>query len=140
MYQLHGGCHCGAVRLEAQLTRAPGDFNPRACDCDFCRKHGAAYLSDPGGSLAILLRSADQLRRYRQGNELAEMLLCRDCGVLLGALYAAEAQVYGVVNVRALDEAPAFGAQQPVSPRKLDAAGKIRRWREIWFPQVIVRS
>jgi hypothetical protein len=140
MYKVSGGCHCGNLLVEAQLTRAPESYQPRACDCDFCRKHGAAYLSDPQGSLSIVIRDAQRTARYRQGSGTAELLLCQDCGVLVAALYQGDAGLHGVVNARAIGAGTGFGAPQPVSPRMLSAPDKVRRWQEIWFPNVSVRG
>jgi len=54
---LKGGCHCGKVRVELTTSIRPGDFRPRACDCSFCTKHGAAYVSDPAGRCASPVRA-----------------------------------------------------------------------------------
>jgi hypothetical protein len=140
MERLQGGCHCGNVRFEAHLTLPPESYRPRACDCDFCRKHAAAYVSDPAGSLTLLIRDTSGLTRYRQGNGLAEMLICGRCGTLLGALYQGGEGVRGVINARAVDPPSRFGALQPVSPRTLSAAEKTHRWQQLWFPNVSVRS
>jgi hypothetical protein len=140
MLRVFGGCHCGNLRIEARLTGAPESYNPRECDCEFCRKHGAAYVSDPQGKLSIVVSDPAALTRYRQGNALAEMLICRQCGVLAGALFAADGQLFGAVNVQALEGAHTFGARQAVSPRKLNASEKTRRWQDIWFPNVSFRS
>jgi hypothetical protein len=133
-----GGCHCGNLRLQVQLTGAARDYQPRACDCDFCRKHGAAYLSDRHGSVRISVQHERLLGRYRQGSGNAEMLLCRNCGVLVGACYHDGERLYGVVNVGALADRAQFDAQQVVSPQQLSAAEKVQRWRGIWFPDVSI--
>ena len=138
MPSVSGGCHCGNVRVELQLQRDPGTYVPRACDCDFCRKHAAAYVSDPHGALRIWIRDEQRAGRYRQGSATAEMLVCRNCGVLVGALYRAEGSAYGVVNVRTLEERTRFAPEQPVSPQSLSATDKVRRWREIWFADVSI--
>jgi hypothetical protein len=31
-----------------------------------------------------------------------------------------------------------FGPEQPVSPQKLGASDKVRRWQELWFNRVTV--
>jgi|SRR5579862_2429546 len=136
MPQLYGGCHCGNVAVQVQLSRASRSYAPRACDCTFCRKHGAAYLSDPDGSLVLRVRQMGQLGSYRQGSNAAEMLVCRTCGVLLGALYRDGDATYGVVNSRVLDAAEGFGAEQPVSPQTLSPEAKQKRWRQLWFARV----
>ena len=136
MHAVHGGCYCGNIVLELQLTREPAQYAPRACDCGFCRKHGAAYISDSKGSLRIRIQDPDLSGVYRQGNELAEMLLCTRCGVLVGALYRGEGHVYGTVNAKAIETATQFGSQTTVSPKELTGGEKVERWKKIWFADV----
>jgi len=133
--QLAGGCHCGNIRVSVELERAPESYVPRACDCEFCRKHGAAWVSDARGSLTIRIRDERDTHRYLQGDRLAEMLLCRNCGVLVGALWRGP-RVYGVVNAGVLDAPVAFAAARPASPRTLGAEAKKSRWQSLWFADV----
>jgi hypothetical protein len=134
--KLSGGCHCGNIQIELELTRAPGAYNPRACDCDFCTKHSAAYVSDPKGSLAIWIKDESKLGKYRQGNGIAEFLICSNCGVLVGVTYETEAWVYGAVNAKAIQGGKGFGPEQPVSPKTLSGDQKMSRWQDLWFPKV----
>jgi hypothetical protein len=136
MHELSGGCHCGNLLVQLRLTRPPDTYHPRACDCDFCRKHGAAYVSDPRGSLLIRISDERQAGKYQQGSGQAELLLCRNCGVLVGAVYRGEGRVYAAVNATILDAAARLGAPQPVSPKSLSGRDKAQRWREIWFSDV----
>ena len=139
MHKLSGGCHCGNIRVELELTRSAGTCNPRACDCDFCRKHRAAYVSDPQGSLLVRFKDERDTGRYAQGSGQAELLLCRNCGVLVGALFRGPGRLYAAVNANVV-EGVAFGAQQPVSPRTLSADDKVKRWKELWFSNVTLRG
>jgi hypothetical protein len=136
MHRFGGGCYCGNIHLEVTLPREPSAYRPRACDCDFCQKHGAAYVSDPQGSLVIRTQDERETARYRQGSGLAELLLCRTCGVLVGALYSGEGRLCASVNFKALDCRADFGAEQAVSPKKLAADEKIKRWQDLWFADV----
>lgn len=138
MQKLSGGCHCGNIRIEVELPRTAGTYNPRACDCDFCRKHRAAYVSDPQGSLRILVSRESDCGRYAQGSGQAELLLCRNCGVLVAPLYRDAGRLYAAVNANAV-EGGAFGAQQPVSPRTLSASDKAQRWKQLWFSDVTMK-
>jgi hypothetical protein len=140
MHTMKGGCHCGNLRVTATLTGSPDGYRPRACDCEFCRKHAAAYVSDPHGSLLVCVGDQRAVTRYRQGNGLAEMLLCARCGVLVGAVYQEERLLYGVVNSRILDGWQSFGAVQVVSPRTLSGEEKMSRWRGIWFSNVTIAN
>lgn len=136
MHKVSGGCHCGNIVVHAELTRAPSAYNPRACDCDFCRKHAAAYLSDAHGSLRIQIGNEREVGMYRQGNAIAECLVCRICGVLVGVCYRAEGHLYAAVNAKAIDGGTTFGAEQPVSPKQLSENEKTARWKDIWFSNV----
>ena len=131
---LKGHCHCGSVSVTAGFTRDLTDYAPRACDCDFCQMHNAAYLSDPDGSLTFHTDDSSSIRRYRQGAELADMLFCGHCGVLLGAQYKESESVFGVVNARLFSQA--FGETQPASPKQLAPRDKTNRWKRLWFSGV----
>jgi hypothetical protein len=139
MHTVTGGCYCGNVLLHIRLPRPPKAYNPRACDCGFCRKHGAAYISDRSGSLEIAIGTATDRGSYRQGSEAADFLFCRRCGVLIGVTCEIDGRLYGAVNVRSLDPA-AFGPEQSVSPKQLAATEKLQRWQGVWFPDVIVHA
>lgn len=138
MHQASGGCHCGSILVQFELSRPPITYSPRACDCDFCRKHGAAYVSDPAGSLHIRIKAERNWRTYRQGSGVAELLLCGNCGVLIGALYRDEPRLYGTVNAKVVDGPTVFGADQPVSPKMLAQADKVKRWQDVWFSNVVL--
>jgi hypothetical protein len=136
--EVNGACHCGNIVLRIELTRPPDAYNPRACDCDFCRKHGASYVSDPQGSLLVQIADDREIVMYRQGSGIAECLVCGICGVLAGACYRGEGQMYGVVNAKAVDAATAFGAEQAASPKQLSDSEKEDRWKRLWFPAVTI--
>ncbi len=136
MHALSGGCHCGNMAMDIELSRKPGTFRPRACDCDFCRLHGAAYISDAEGSLRFRIKDERTLMTYRQGSKQAEFLLCGHCGVVLGVLYRDAGRRYAAVNANCVDAAAGFGPNQPMSPQALPAEEKARRWRDLWFSRV----
>ncbi len=138
MHIIRGGCHCGKIQLSAELSETPESYNPRACDCDFCRKHGAAYISDPSGHLRISLKPGSDDHRYRQGSGTAEFLLCPNCGVLVAVLYNTAASIYAAVNTRCMDDSTAFGKTNTTSPQTLSSSEKTKRWQDIWFSNVDV--
>ena len=133
-----GGCHCGAVHVDATLTRPAEGYEPRACDCDFCRLHGGAYVSDSNGMLRIRVAGANRLQRYQQGSGQADMLICARCGVLIGASYQHGEQLFAVVNARVL--AATFGADIVTSPQQLGANDKVSRWLRLWFSDVVIEQ
>ena len=132
---LHGSCHCGRLRLEFSTALDLAGFTPRSCDCSFCRKHGAAYISDPGGRLSVCV-SPGSLLRYRQGSKTAEFLVCGQCGVLVAVAFEHASRIYGAVNAGCLDGHAGFGEPVPASPQMLSPDEKISRWLKLWIPDV----
>lgn len=140
MFKLKGSCHCTNILVNADLSRQPDSFNPRACDCDFCLKHGASYVSDPEGTLSIRVKDMRLLGRYKQGSDTADFLFCLSCGVLVGVTYQSGGQLFATINSQVIDENPCFGDKTPVSPKKLNANEKTKRWQEVWFSNVALVS
>ena len=137
---LDGGCHCGNLSLAFDTALQPAATAPRACDCGFCTAHGAAWLSDAGGGLAVTVRDPAVLARYRQGSGTAQFLLCRDCGVLVAVVFEEEGALRGAVNVRCLRRASEFAGDVEVSPQRLPAEARQARWRELWIPRVRIEG
>jgi hypothetical protein len=135
-FAFHGGCHCGLLRVAFSTEMNPGNIIPRSCDCSFCQKHGAAYVSDPAGHLSVTAHNPDALRRYRQGSNTAEFLVCDRCGVLVAVVFEHGARIYGAVNARSLEGPTGFGSPVPVSPQLLTAGEKTARWSQLWVPDV----
>lgn len=133
---LEGRCHCGAITLDFSTTRRPADTAPRACDCSFCRAHGAAWVSDPAAQLIIEAHLPERLCRYRQGSESAQFLLCRDCGVLVAVMFDDGDRYYAAVNLRCLEARDAFAAPVSASPQRLSKEDKVARWRQAWIADV----
>jgi hypothetical protein len=138
VHALSGGCHCGNIGVDLELTRSPESYHSRACDCDFCRKHAAAWVSDPEGSLKITINDEPQAVTYRQGSRQAELLLCGNCGVLVAALCRSEGRQYAAVNAKVFDGGQGFGSEHSVSPKALSDRAKVERWRDIWFSNVTI--
>ena len=82
---IHGGCHCGNLRLTFHASRPFEEMPIRACQCSFCRKHNVRATADPDGRLEIKVADAGKLSRYRLGHGITDFLVCRECGVYVGA-------------------------------------------------------
>jgi len=137
-YRYQGGCHCGAIGFSMRLPKPLTDYSPRACDCDYCTQHGAAYLSDPDGQLTLRVHDATLLSRYRQGSGIADFWVCKRCGVLVAVSHEADDTLYATVNSRAMKDTDQLTDSQCVSPKLLPDSEKITRWQAIWFHHVRV--
>ena len=75
--RIEGGCHCGAVRFEAE---APEPLEALDCNCSICARTGFLHLIVPHAEFR-LLAGEKALASYRFGSGAANHLFCRRCGV-----------------------------------------------------------
>lgn len=136
-YKYFGSCHCKNITLEMELSYELNSYSPRACDCNFCLKHGASYISDNGGKLTIYIEQEDKLIKYRHGDKIADFLLCQICGVLTGVCHENRTGLYATINSRILRKNVELKEVTFVSPKKLSCSEKIKRWQDVWFSNVV---
>jgi hypothetical protein len=130
-----GGCHCGAIGYVFHTQIAPQAWTVRACQCGFCRAHAVVTTSDPAGAVEFSVRDPNALNRYRFGLHAADFLICRNCGVYIGAVLDGARGRFGIVNLHALHERIA-GLAAP-APRNYDgesAGERIARRERQWTP------
>jgi hypothetical protein len=130
-----GRCHCGAVGFEYRTEKPVGEWSVRACQCNFCRKHGAAYTSDPAGSVRFTHEDASLLSRYRFGHKTADFVFCGRCGGYLGAVTEEGGQTLMVLNLRAFDPQPeGLPASQTMSYEGETTGDRNTRRASRWTP------
>ena len=103
-----GGCDCGNLRVALRLSQLPADMPVRACGCSFCRAHNTRTTSDPAGSADIRAEDWSLVESYRFGTGTAEFLLCRRCGVYIGAVCDTPAGPRATINTNSLDDRALF--------------------------------
>src|SRR6516165_3729053 len=103
-----GGCHCGNLRLTLSLTAAPAEVRLRACGCSFCRGHAMRTCSDPNGSVEIGAADWSLVECYRFGTGTADFLVCRRCGIYIGAVCETPSGTRAVINTNCLESRAAF--------------------------------
>lgn len=95
-----GGCHCGAVRFEADL---PDRVEAQSCNCSMCEKVGFVHIIVPESRFRITA-GAERLSEYTFNTGVAKHLFCSVCGVK--SFYRPRSNPDGwSVNARCLDEA-----------------------------------
>lgn len=72
-----GGCHCGAVRFEAEL---PDAFEVEDCNCTMCAMSGNIHVIVPSSHFR-LVQGADNLAEYTFNTGAAKHRFCRTCGI-----------------------------------------------------------
>lgn len=93
-----GECHCGKVKAFFETQKTPQELGVRTCQCVFCRRHGAANISDPEGKVTIDA-SPDDMNRYSFALRTADFLICRHCGVYVAAVMGEGAGIVSTLNV-----------------------------------------
>lgn len=130
-----GGCHCGALEFTYHTRIGPRSWASRACQCSFCRAHGAVVVSDPAGSAQFRYVQPDRLRRYRFSFRTADYLVCRECGVYIGAVMMTGNGAVAAVNLNALRERPrGLRAPKLVNYRDESLEQRRARRRGTWTP------
>ena len=133
-----GRCHCGAIGFSFRTRLAPREWNVRACQCSFCRAHGALSASDPSGAIEFHELQSGALERYRFGLRTADFLLFRRCGVYIGALIETPGGRFGIVNVNALRPLPAdLPAPGAMDYGEETSEQRIGRREQRWTPVVL---
>lgn len=134
-YIVAGACHCKNLSFEITTRIPPQEIRPRACDCSFCRSHGAQNWSDAAGTAIIRIAKQDHLQRYRFALRTADFFICRVCGCYIGAILADGDGTWSTVNLRlsglALNaEIARYGAE--------DTIARISRRKLVWTPTTII--
>ena len=98
-----GGCHCGAVRFEAETDRAVSVLD---CNCSMCAKTGYLHLIVPADDFR-LLSGGGTITDYRFNSGTARHLFCGVCGIK--SFYVPRSHPGGYsINLRALDDPSAL--------------------------------
>jgi hypothetical protein len=132
-----GACHCGAIRGTLAASRPAGELQVRACQCSFCRRHGAMTVSDPAGTATFEVERM-ALAPYRFATRSATILVCGRCGVYAGVLLEQGGKAWSVLNARGL-AIPEFSSRTP-EPVVYDgetADQRIARRQARWTPTEI---
>ncbi len=130
-----GSCHCGAIGFSYRTHEPPSAWGVRACQCSFCRAHAGLTTSDPLGSIEFHEHRTGSLQRYRFGLHVTDFLLCRVCGVYIGAEIETGAGRFGVINTHALRPIPeGLGPAVTMEYGSESMAERVKRRAERWTP------
>jgi hypothetical protein len=108
-----GACHCGKVRIEADLDLAAGT---NRCNCSICSKL-RAWTAIVKPQAVRLLAGQSDLSGYQWGAKISTRMFCKHCGVHVfsrGFLQEVGGD-FCSVNIAVLDLEPAMLATIPVN-------------------------
>lgn len=94
-----GGCHCGNVRFEVELTLG----KLMSCNCSICAKRGYLLAFAPEKNFT-LLSGAEFLTDYQFGKKNIHHLFCKTCGIsAFGSGTMPDGTPTRAINARCLD-------------------------------------
>jgi hypothetical protein len=135
MTTLVGSCHCGNLRLSFETGFTPENLPLRACQCCFCRAHGAVTAADPNGRVRISASDPAQVLRYRFGLGITDFLVCAHCGVYAAAIMELDGSLYASINTNVLTvRAQLQMPPQPVDYQDESESARRARRRQHWTP------
>jgi hypothetical protein len=106
--KVSGGCHCQAVRFEAEVAGPP--VAALDCNCSMCRMTGFIHIIVPHEAFE-LVSGRGALASYRFGTGAAEHLFCSHCGVK--SFYQPRSHPEGwSINAHCLDETPELAIER----------------------------
>lgn len=136
-----GSCHCGSIGFSYRTSQPPAAWNVRACQCSFCRAHSTRTTSDPLGTIEFQEHQAGSLQRYRFGQRIADFLVCRSCGIYIGAEVETKAGRFGIININTLHPIPnALGPAVAIDYGSEAAAQRTARREARWSPIVVTSA
>ncbi len=94
-----GGCHCGAVRFEADI---PDEIELVECNCSICTQTGFLHLIVAKSHFRIT-RGEDKLTTYSFNTGAAKHLFCSICGIKSFYVPRSHPNDYSI-NFRCLDK------------------------------------
>jgi hypothetical protein len=134
MATLEGTCHCGNIAIVLETEQDPRSLPLRACDCSFCRRHGARSTADPAGRARVGVQDRALLSLYVFGLRTAEMVVCARCGTYCAAVMRDGDRAWAVHNANLFFH-PAFDRPaQPVSYEGETVEQRIVRRKRLWTP------
>lgn len=97
-------CYCKNINIALHTNKNAQDFTPRTCQCDYCKSHGASWISDPEGTAKLTFQDRQDAVFYRFGHKTSDFVFCRKCGVLTIALCEFEGKTRAVINITAMTD------------------------------------
>jgi hypothetical protein len=127
---MRGGCRCNNFQVLWHTV----DFSvvPRACQCDYCRAKGAAYVSKSGTAVEVRIHAKNLHKVVTQGSRSAEFHECEGCGDVILVTATIDGETFGALNAQCMDNAFGFSAAIETKFAEQSAVQKQERWRQNW--------
>ena len=126
---LNGSCSCGQWQVNVRVDKSIDDLNPRVCDCNYCRTHPSAVISDPS---MIIDFTGGRSTFDQNGDRQANFFRCNYCGDLLAVGCHIDGELRGAVSADLFDDSYSFGEPVQIQPWLLSSKERLERWGKLW--------
>ena len=135
---MRGRCECGNIEVDWQVV----DYSlaPRACQCDYCRERGAAWVSKSGSRFTATVHRPEQHRVATHGSGRARFHECTHCGQPVFVTAEIDGDLYGVLNAGCLRNPQGFPLPVEMDFSGQDPDQKRERWQRNWCGPVRLRG
>ena len=134
MHTYQGRCHCGAIGFELRSARAPDQWAVRACQCSFCRAHGARTTSDTEASVRFIIPDEFRLNRYYFVSKSTDFYVRRNCGAYVASVIDSPRGRFATLNVNVIFPVVDVPAAAQVTYDGETPAQKRARREQQWTP------
>ena len=134
MHTYQGRCHCGAIGFELRSARAPDQWTVRACQCSFCRAHGARTTSDTEASVRCIVQDEFRLNRYRFASKSTDSYVCRNCGAYVASVIDSPRDRLATLNVNVIFPVVDVPAAAHITYDGETPVQKRARREQLWTP------
>ena len=124
-----GSCSCNQWQVEIEVQRSLEEFNPRICDCNYCKNNPSQIISDPDMIIKLV---GGRTSVVKNGDQLANFYYCDCCGDLLSVGCTLNGQLRGAVNPNLLHSSNQLGKPIHIQPWLLSSDEKLDRWEKLW--------
>jgi hypothetical protein len=138
--EFSGGCYCGNITIIFSTKQIPKNISPDQCDCGFCSRSGAEWVSDPDGRIDIAVMNEAALSLYEQGSQLARFWICQRCGTTTAVTAEINGKLHGAINANCLEGSEQFGKKETSSNKTLSDFEKRIKWEETWTAKTVVKE
>lgn len=138
---IQGQCHCGNLEHHLLLPASDKAVVACICRCSFCRLHHPVWLGRPASHYHLRAEQPEMVSVYRLGNTTADYLICRHCGVVMGALTMMDGHWWAQVNLQTLVLPSDFSYDEEFwSPKSEEKQERYMRRSRSWIAEVSFSS
>ena len=139
MNSYEGGCSCKNIVISLFLDSELSQHTPRACQCSYCKKKNAAYISFSDWRMEVKIKNSDQINKFRFSTRTADFVSCKICDELIYVVSKIGNINYSVVNITAFKNIKFPGPEECDFDSEIQSERLIRRELN-WISNVYIEQ